>query len=72
MDHSKIFDKKYAEYLKQIKEIPFSGKTKILGIQKRDQSYIFEFFNRQIVFDQNDFMDNSGGEVSFAVKANIY
>lgn len=68
MDHSKIFDKKFADYLKQIGEISFSGKTKILGIQKRNQSYVFEFFNRQIVFDQNDFMDTSGDEISFAVK----
>jgi hypothetical protein len=68
MEDSKIFDKKYTEYLSQIKDFDFSKKIEILGIQKRDQLFIFEFFNRQIAFDGNDFTDIAGDEVTFAVK----
>jgi len=68
MDDSKIFDKKYNEYLSQLREFPFSQKAAILGVQKRNQSYVFEFFNRRIAFDRNDFKDLSGEEVTFAVK----
>ncbi|MBU1344204.1 MAG: DUF3786 domain-containing protein [Proteobacteria bacterium] len=68
MDDSKIFDQKYTEYLSQIKDFDFSKKAEVLGIQKRNQSYIFEFFNRQIAFDGNDFTDIEGREVTIAVK----
>ena len=68
MEDSKIFDKKYKEYLSLIKDFDFSKKAEILGIQKRNQSFMFEFFNRQIVFDRNDFTDIAGEEVTFAVK----
>ncbi|NOX35288.1 MAG: DUF3786 domain-containing protein [Deltaproteobacteria bacterium] len=68
MDDSKIFDKKYTEYLSYIKDFQFSKKAGILGIQKRDQSFIFEFFNRRIAFDRNNFVDIAGDRISFAVK----
>ena len=68
MDDLKIFDEKYNEYLPLIKEFPFSEKADILGIQKRNNSFVFGFFNHHIAFDQTDFMDVSGGEVSSAVK----
>ena len=68
MEDSKIFDKKYKEYLSLIKDFDFSKKAEILGIQKRNQSFMFEFFNRQIVFDWNDFTDIAGEKVTCAVK----
>ena len=63
-----MFDKKYQEYMPLIKNFDFSKKAKILGIQKQNQACIFEFFNRIIAFDRNDFNDISGDEVTFAVK----
>ena len=68
MKNSKMFDKKYQEYMPLIKNFDFSKKAKILGIQKQNQACIFEFFNRIIAFDRNDFNDISGDEVTFAVK----
>ncbi|MCD4677109.1 MAG: DUF3786 domain-containing protein [Desulfobacula sp.] len=68
MEDSKIFDKKYNEYLSLIKGFNFSKKAEILGIQKRNQLFVFEFFNRQIAFDLNDFTDIAGDKVTFAVK----
>jgi hypothetical protein len=65
---AKIFDKKFKNYLSQVLDIDIFEKADTLGIQKRDQSYIFDFYNKQIVFDQNDFTDIAGGEVTFAVK----
>lgn len=68
MDDLKISGEKYNEYLPLIKAFPFSEKADILGIQKRNQSFVFGFFNRHIAFDHTDFVDVSGGEVSLAVK----
>ncbi|MCK5163412.1 MAG: DUF3786 domain-containing protein [Desulfobacula sp.] len=68
MEDSKIFDKKYNEYLSLIKGFDFLKKAEILGIQKRNKLFIFEFFNRQIAFDLNDFTDIAGDKVTFAVK----
>jgi len=68
MEDSKIFDKKYANCLLQIKTIDFAEKAEILGIQRQDQLFVFDFFNRQIAFDGNDFIDIQGYEVTIAVK----
>ncbi|MBU8849875.1 MAG: DUF3786 domain-containing protein, partial [Desulfobacterales bacterium] len=68
MEKSKIFDITYSEYLSQLKDFDFSKKARILGLQKQNQSFVFEFFNRKIVFDQNGFKDITGEELSFAVR----
>jgi hypothetical protein len=68
MKDSKSFDKKYANCLPQIKTIDFSRKAEMLGIQKQDQLFVFNFFNRQIAFDGNDFIDIQGDEVTTAIK----
>jgi len=68
MEDSKIFDKTYNEYLSQLRDFDFLKKVGILGIQKRNKSFMFEFFNRQIVFNRNEFTDLSGEELTFAIK----
>lgn len=68
MKESKSFDKQYANYLSQIKTIDFAKKTEILGIQKQEQLFVFDFFNRQIAFDGNDFIDMQGHAVTTAIK----
>ena len=68
MEHSKIFDVTYNDYLSQLKDFDFSKKADILGIQKQNQSFMFEFFNRKIAFDRNNFKDITGKELTFAVK----
>jgi len=68
MQDSKIFDKKYADLLPQIKTIDLSKKAEILGIYKQDQLFIFNFFNQQITFNGHNFINIKGHEVSFAVK----
>jgi hypothetical protein len=40
----------------------------VLGIHKSAQGCRFDFFNRQILFDGNDFIDLSGDPVQPAVK----
>ncbi len=68
MGYSKIFDETFHNYLTKVKKIDLSKKKKILGIQKREQSFVFDFFNRKIVFNGIDFTDPQGENVSFAVK----
>ncbi len=68
MKDSKIFRKKYRDCLPHIKAIDLSKKVEILCIQKQDQLFILDFFNRQISFDGHDFIDIQGYEVTDAVK----
>ncbi|RLC21719.1 MAG: hypothetical protein DRH93_11240 [Deltaproteobacteria bacterium] len=68
MEDSKIFDKTYEDYLSQLEDFDFLKKAEILGVQKRNQSFVFDFFNRKIAFNRNDFIDMAGEEVTFAVK----
>lgn len=68
MENSKIFDVTYNDYLSQLKDFDFSKKAGILGVQKQNQLFMFEFFNRRIAFDRNNFKDISGKELTFAVK----
>lgn len=67
MDDSKIFVKKYRDYLPQIKSMDVSQKSEILGIRKQDDVCIFDFFNRPIAFD-GQFIDIQNAEVTPAVK----
>ena len=55
-------------YLSQIRELNIENIPDIIGIQKRDQGYRFDFFNRSILFDHSDFIDLSGKGLSSAVK----
>ncbi len=57
------------KYLSQIRERNIENIPDILGIRKREQGYRFDFFNRPILFDHNDFIDLSGKGLSPAVKA---
>lgn len=68
MENSRIFNEKYDDYLSQIKGFDITPKAQILGCQKRNQSFIFDFFNRQVVFNGNDFTDISGVNLTPAVK----
>ena len=68
MGNSKTFDATYNDYLSQFKDFDFSKKADRLGLQKQNQLFVFEFFNRRIVFNQNDFKDITGEELTFAVK----
>jgi len=68
MNQSTQFDAQYQKYLTQIREFDFIKNAEILGIQKRNQLFVIEFFNRQIAFDGDDFKDISGHPLTFAVK----
>lgn len=68
MGESKVFDETYQDYLKQLKSIDFTLKADALGLQKRDESFLFEFFDRRILFNGNEFSDMEGRPVTFAVK----
>ena len=68
MGSSKIFNETFYNYLAQVKKIDLSKRKGILGIQKKDQAFVFDFFNRKIVFSGIDFSDPEGKDVSFAVK----
>ncbi len=68
MDDSKLFEQSYVGLLPQVKQVDLTTKINILGIHKQSQSYIFDFFNRQIIFDGNDFFDRDGIELTPAIK----
>lgn len=69
MEDSKVFDEKYAACLSKIKKMEAFKKAEEIGLKKHDQkSVIFDFFNREIVFDGYNFIDTKGDEVSTAIK----
>lgn len=61
-------DQKLNEYLTHIREQNNANLVDILGFQKTGKGYRFDFFNRQILFDHQDFIDLSGEELSLSVK----
>lgn len=69
MDDSKLVDKKYRDCLPQIKSMDLSQNAAILGIQKQEDVFIFDFFNRPIAFDGHEFVDIQKNDVTPAVKA---
>ena len=68
MDNSKIFSEVYPDLLSRVKPMDLSQKLDILGIHKRDSLFVFDFFNRQLVFDGDDFFDTAGVDLTTAVK----
>ena len=68
MDNSKIFNEVYPDLLSKVKPMDLSQKLNVLGIQKRGALFVFDFFNRQLVFDGDDFFDTAGADLTTAVK----
>ena len=67
-DDLKSSDLELTEYLSRVYELDKNRLLNILGIQKQSQGYVFQFFNRKIIFDQKDFFDHSGEMVSSSIK----
>jgi hypothetical protein len=61
-------DQNLNEYLTLIREQDNDSLIDILGLQKTGKGYRFDFFNRPILFDQHDFIDLSGEELSLSIK----
>jgi len=59
------------EYLPHVRKMSIDSTMNILGIQKGSQGYNFNFFNRKILFDGDDFIDLSGEDLQPAIK-NIF
>jgi len=57
------------EFLSRMEKQPSKNFHDILGIHKRAQGYRFDFFNRPIFYNHNDFIDLSGEELSGSIKA---
>lgn len=57
-----------AEYLTLIREQNNDNLVDFLGLQKTGKGYRFDFFNRPILFDYQDFIDLSGQELSLSIK----
>ena len=55
-------------YLTVIREQVNDDFIDILGLQKTGKGYRFNFFQRQILFEHQDFIDLSGEELSISVK----
>lgn len=68
MGNSKIFDQKYDECLSQMKEIDFAKRSDILGGQYKNQSLIFNFFNRRIKVTKEGISDIDNRDLTFAIK----
>ena len=68
MENPEPYDGKDNPYRSQMSGFDFAEKSKILGIQTRNQCAVFEFFNRKIAFDGSDFIDIAGHTVTSAVK----
>ena len=68
MDAPKVFDKKIAACLLEIKTLDILKKLEALGATRDNQSCVLDFFDRRIAFNGNDFVDVSGDDVVAAVK----
>ena len=68
MDNSKIFHEVYPDLLSRAKLMDLSQKFNILGIKKSGSLFVFDFFNRQLVFDGDDLFDTTGADLTPAVK----
>ena len=67
-ENSKSFDQDLNEHMSQVRQLNIERMVGILGIKKRSHMYLFEFFNRQILFDHHDFIDVSGKAISSSLK----
>jgi hypothetical protein len=56
------------QLLSQICKLNIDSITGILGVRKNSRGYRFDFFNREILFDHNDFFDISGEALQPAIK----
>ncbi len=61
-------DQELDEYLSLVRALDLDAMLEILGIQKRSQAYLLEFFNRPILFDNHGFMDLSQKAITVSVK----
>jgi hypothetical protein len=68
MEDTKVFVKKYESCLSDIRSLNVALRMERLGVPQCDQTYIFDFFDRQIAFSGHDFVDVTGREVVPAVK----
>ena len=68
-ENQKSFDQELNHCLSPVHALDQNRLVDILGIQKQSQTYVFYFFNRKIIFDQKDFIDPDGQEVTSSVKS---
>lgn len=68
MEDTKVFDKKLAACLSEIKTLDIFKNLESIGAARHNQSWILDFFDRQIAFDGNDFVDMNGDGMTTAVK----
>jgi hypothetical protein len=67
-ENQKTSDQELNKCFSQVYELDKDRLLSILGIQKQSQTYVFHFFNRKIIFDQNDFFDPDGQEINSSIK----
>ncbi len=68
MDNLKLFDEALPGLIFDLKRCDIASKAEILGIQKRGDLFVFDFFNEQIAFDGNDFFSTTETELTPALK----
>ena len=67
-ENQKSFDRELNHCLSQVHALEKNQLVDILGIQKQSQTCVFHFFNRKIIFDQTEFFDPDGQEVTSSIK----
>lgn len=68
MENTKIFAEKLASAMEKMDGMNPVEKAGILGLQKREQRLVFDFFNRRIHLEALEFNDEGGEVVTDAVK----
>jgi len=68
MEDPKVFSQKSESCLSRIRSMDIAPNLKHLGGTKHDQTYVFDFFNRQIAYNGHDFVHVAGCEVVPAVR----
>ncbi len=68
MNPSKTFNNKFNSAFSRVCKIDYYKNAKILGLIKKRDSLIFDFFNRQITFSRDGIHDIEGQPVTDSVK----
>ncbi len=68
---AKTYEEKFNDSFASVKEIDFLRNGEILGVTKKNDSLIFNFFNRKIYFSGNGIVDSENLPLTFAIKNTI-
>ncbi len=68
MDKSKSFEEKYSDYFFKVNQIDYFKKAEILDIQRIGNSLVFDFYDRELRFNDEGINDIKEHTLTYAVR----